>query len=137
MAKPKLTCSITSYGIYDKWDADSKKLPQIKEFTTKVSPEIDIEFGFVINILKGKGKKITYCIYHPDIPDEDGEVMPPFDGTLYIRDNNWDFYLGDTIWAPAENKIGNWRMTVECEGKVIAEKTFMVGEDEDVLRPTF
>lgn len=52
--------------------------------------------------------------------------MEPFDGELHVRTNDWDFYLGDTIWEPISNKIGDWRMTIEMRGKVIAEKTFNV-----------
>jgi len=32
--------------------------------------------------------------------------------------------LGDTVWEPIEDKIGDWRMTLSLAGKVIADKTF-------------
>lgn len=130
MSKLKSQVEITSYGIYTQWDAKAKGLPKIKEFTTQVPAEVDIEFGFVINIKKAKGQKIRYCIYHPDIPDKKGNVMPPFDGEEYIRNNNWDFYLGDTIWLPIEDKVGEWRMTIEIDGNEIASKTFDVNLPE-------
>ncbi|NVK24045.1 MAG: DUF3859 domain-containing protein [Gammaproteobacteria bacterium] len=132
MAKPKPIIEIVSYGIYDKWNLEDKSLPKIQVFTNEVEAEIDVEFGFVINIKRAKGEKVRYCIYHPDIPDENGEVMPPFDGEEYIKSNNWDFYLGDTIWAPVHNKLGLWRMTIELQGKVIAEKKFNLIEPEPV-----
>ncbi|EDQ02548.1 hypothetical protein KT99_18562 [Shewanella benthica KT99] len=91
-----------------------------------VPAEIDIEFGFITWIKKAKNQKLRYCIYHPDIPDADGNIRPPFDGEAYVKENDWKFYLGDTIWAPAHNKVGRWRMTLELKGKVIAEKTFKV-----------
>ncbi|WP_076418447.1 MULTISPECIES: DUF3859 domain-containing protein [Colwelliaceae] len=137
MAKSNIQHSITSFGIYDKWEDTNKSLPKIKEFTVNVPAKIDIEFGFIINIKKGKGKKITYCIYHPNIPDDDGKVMPPFIGEMYIRDNNWNFYLGDTIWAPINNKLGDWRMTITCENKIIADKTFRVDEPNELLEASF
>ncbi|XPF93921.1 DUF3859 domain-containing protein [Colwellia sp. RE-S-Sl-9] len=137
MAKSIIQHSITSFGIYDKWEDTSKSLPKIKEFTVSVPAKIDIEFGFIINIKKGKGKKITYCIYHPNIPDDDGTVMPPFTGDMYIRDNNWNFYLGDTIWAPIDNKLGDWRMTITCDNKIIADKTFIVDEPNELLEASF
>lgn len=124
MAKPKPIIEIISYGIYDKWDADDKTLPKIKRFTTTVGAVIDVEFGFIINIKRAKGEKIRYCIYHPNIPDADGRIMAPFDGEQYVKSNNWDFYLVDTIWAPEHNKLGVWRMTIELGGKVIAEQKF-------------
>lgn len=55
--------------------------------------------------------------------------MAPFDGEEYVGSNDWDFYLGDTIWAPIENKLGIWRMTIELGGKVIAEKRFELCEE--------
>lgn len=124
MSKLKHQVEIASYGIYESWQEKSKKLPKVKDFSTDVPAEIDVEFGMVVNFKKAKGEKIRYCIYHPDIPNEDGEIMPPFDGEEYVGNNNWDFYLGDTIWAPIENKLGDWRMTIELKGKVVAEKTF-------------
>ena len=137
MAKANIQHTITSFGIYDKWDNSNKALPKITQFTLNVPAKIDIEFGFIVNIKKGKGKKITYCIYHPDIPDDKGKIMPPFDGNIYIKDNNWDFYLGDTIWEPIHNKIGDWRMTVECDGKIIADKTFVIGEPNEIEEAKF
>jgi hypothetical protein len=126
MSKLKSDFSIKSYGIYDCWNEKSKALPQIKRFTTDVPAHLNIEFGFILNAFKAKGKKLSYIIYHPNIPDEDGEAMPPFTGEVYVRNNDWDFYLGDTLWEPVENKTGDWRLVIELEGRVIAEKIFSV-----------
>lgn len=130
MAKIKPLVSMQSYGIYTQWDSSSKELPQIQSFTTKVPAKLDIEFGFIINIKKAKGEKIHFCIYHPDIPDDDGIAMALFEGTEYIKNNDWHFYLGDTLWQPINNKIGDWRMTIELNSKIIADKTFSVCEQE-------
>ncbi|AXV65311.1 DUF3859 domain-containing protein [Pseudoalteromonas lipolytica] len=124
MAKAKPVSTIESYGIYSHWDAKEKDLPQITEFTTDVPAELDIEFGFIVNIKKAKGQKIKFCVYHPNIPDDDGEIMPPFEGEEYVKTNDWQFYLGDTIWAPVDNKVGIWRMTIELNGHIIADKSF-------------
>lgn len=67
MAKRSVVVDMTSYGIYSTWDSKSKDLPKIQEFTTTVDAEIDVEFGYILNIKKAKGEKIRYCIYHPDI----------------------------------------------------------------------
>lgn len=128
MAKFKPIVETLSYGIYDTWDSASKALPKIQAFTNEVEAEIDVEFGLIVNIKKAKGEKIRYCIYHPDIPDEDGKPMPPFAGEEYVKDNDWKFYLGDTIWSPIENKLGIWRMTIELRGALIAEKSFHLVE---------
>ncbi len=124
MAKSKYIVEILSHGIYTGWDGKSKLLPNIQTFTTDIPAAIDVEFGFTVNIKKGKGKILRYCIYHPDITTDTGDIMPPFDGEVHIRNNDWDFYLGDTIWAPIENKLGDWRMLMEIDGVTIAEKTF-------------
>ncbi|MBB1287832.1 DUF3859 domain-containing protein [Pseudoalteromonas sp. SR43-6] len=126
MAKTKPVVTLQSHGIYSKWDNESKALPQIEQFTTNVIAEVDVEFGLIVNIKKGKGEKLHYCIYHPDIPDNDGDVMDPFEGDVYVKNSDWNFYLGDTLWLPIENKLGDWRMTIELNGKIIADKTFKV-----------
>ncbi|MCM2679373.1 DUF3859 domain-containing protein [Echinimonas agarilytica] len=130
MAKSKYSARVVCVGIYDGWDETSKKLPQIKEYTRHIIAEIDVEFGLIINIKKAKGRLIQWCIDHPSIPDEEGEVMAPFEGSEHVTDNDWTFYLGDTIWAPVDNKGGNWRMTIELDGDVIADETFDVEVDE-------
>lgn len=124
MARSKPEYSISSFGIYHHWDADSKELPDIAEFTTRVPAEIDIEFGFVINIKGAKNKQLHYCIEHPGIRDDQGRVRPPFEGDEYIKTNDWDFYLGDTIWQPIDDKLGNWILWLAVDDKRIAEKTF-------------
>ncbi|WP_111640791.1 DUF3859 domain-containing protein [Marinimicrobium alkaliphilum] len=126
MAKKKPEVRIKSWGIYTQWDPSSKALPEIVKVTREVPCELDIEFGYVANIKKAKNKKVRYCIYHPDIPDEEGTPRPPFCGEEYIRQNDWDFFIGDTIWAPVENKQGPWRITLEIDDQLVADETFMV-----------
>ena len=131
MAKRSSIIEMVSYGVYTTWDSKSKELPKIKDFTTQVYADIDVEFGFIVNIKKAKGQKIRYCIHHPNITNEDGEALDPFDGEEHVNSNDWDFYLGDTIWLPIENKLGAWRMEIELQGRVVAEKTFnLVARDE-------
>ena len=43
-----------------------------------------------------------------------------------MKSNDWDFYLGDTIWLPLEDKIGDWQMTLAFDGELVAEKTFQL-----------
>ncbi len=137
MAKSKPQITLESYGIYSKWDKADKALPQITQFTTQVKAELDIEFGLIVNIKKAKGEKLHYCIYHPGIIDADGEVMQPFEGSVYVKDNDWSFYLGDTVWEPIEDKIGNWRMTLSLAGKVIADKTFNLTNEQTKTEDDF
>ena len=124
MAKRKPEIRMRSYGIYTKWDSDTKELPRIQEFTTKVEAIVDVEFGFVVNIKGAKNSELDFCIDHPGILDADGKRRLPFDGTVFVRTNDWDFYLGDTIWEPIADKLGIWKMTLTLDSKIIAEKSF-------------
>ena len=117
-----------TFGIYTQWESDSKQLPKIQEITTRVPAIVDIEFGFVVNIIGAKNRELDFCIDHPGIHDATGKVRAPFTGTVYIKTNDWDFYLGDTIWLPIKDKLGDWRMTLEMDGNLIADKTFKVGK---------
>lgn len=130
MAKKKPIVKISTYGIHSQWDAKSKELPKVKEFTTDIPAQLDIEFGLTINIQNARGKKIFYSIAHPGILDDAGKARLPFTGEAHISNNNWDFYLGDTIWAPIEDKCGDWRMTIELDDKVIADKIFNISADK-------
>ena len=126
MAKNNPTFSMISYGVYTQWDERSKQLPKLVEPTTDIPLRENIEFGFIVKVKKAKNEKLAFTIYHPDIPDKDGKPMPPFTGDVFVGNNDWDFYLGDTIWLPLNDKVGHWRMTLEYKGKVVAEKTFIV-----------
>ena len=108
MPKPKFTWKIVSYGIYVNWDRDSKDLPDIVKFSETIPARIGVEFGYILNIKKAKGKKLYFCIEHPPFTDEKGDVMPSFSGELYVRTNDWHFFLGDTIWEPVHDKVGEW-----------------------------
>jgi hypothetical protein len=124
MAKKKVETRLMSRGIYTQWNAESKELPRLVKITNEIPCELDVEFGYILNIKKAKNKKLQYCIYHPQIPDEDGNPMPPFAGEEYIKQNDWSFFIGDTIWAPVENKKGPWRVTLAIEGVLVADETF-------------
>ncbi len=130
MAKKKPVVKLQAYGIYSKWQSKSKALPQIKEFTTDIPAQIDIEFGLTVNIKNARGAKIYYCIDHPGICDDTGNIRAPFSGEVHISNNDWDFYLGDTIWAPIADKCGPWRMTIELNRQIIADKTFTISSDD-------
>lgn len=134
MAKRKPDVRMRTYGIYTKWDSESKDLPRISEVTTRVPAEIDIEFGFVVHVKGGKNQELYYCIDHPGILDSNGQRRAPFDGSVYIKTNDWDFYLGDTIWEPIDDKLGHWNMWLELDGTVVAEKMFelFAPSDEEV-----
>lgn len=97
--------------------------------TTRVPARVDIEFGFVVNIRRAKNRPIAYCIDHPGILDDEGRRRPPFEGTVYVETNDWDFFLGDTIWEPIADKLGTWQLSLKLDGLVIAEKSFEICSD--------
>ncbi len=129
MAKAKTTWKIKSYGLYSAWDRDSRDLPEIKDFTMEIPARVGVEFGFILQIKKGRGKQIYFTIEHPPFLNESGQIAPPFTGEVYIRSNEWSFFLGDTIWEPVHDKIGPWRLIAELEGEIMADKTFQVVSD--------
>ena len=131
MAKRKPEIRVRTHGIYTKWESASRTLPKISEVTTQIKAVVDVEFGLIVNVKGGKNLELFYCIDHPGILDDQGARRPPFDGSVYVKTNDWDFYLGDTIWEPVHDKLGNWRMTLEIDGNIVADKTFELIEPAD------
>ncbi|QDT09446.1 DUF3859 domain-containing protein [Planctomycetes bacterium K23_9] len=128
MARRKPEVRMRSYGVYSKWESSSKELPDLVEVTTEIPAEIDIEFGFIVNIKWAKNSELTFCIDHPGILDAQGQRRSAFDGVVFVKTNDWHFFLGDTIWEPVADKLGPWRLTLELGGRTVAEKTFLVHE---------
>lgn len=126
MAKYKPVTKMQTYGIHSQWQSKSKDLPSIQKFTTDIPAEIDIEFGFIVNIKKARGAKLQFCIAHPGILDVDGNVRAPFTGDVHVTNSDWNFYLGDTVWHPIADKCGDWRMTLTLDNKILADKTFNI-----------
>jgi len=54
------------------------------------------------------------------------KFLPPFTGDVYVRSNEWQFFLGDTVWEPVADKCGTWRLIVELEGEIMADKSFQI-----------
>ena len=122
--KRKPDVELYSYGIYSPWNRQSRDLPDLKEITTLIPVRPDVEFGYVLKIRGGKGYSLTYEIVHPPIRDENGEWMPPFTGEIIIPSNDWDFFLGDTVWKPFEEKAGQWLLITHIQGREVARKFF-------------
>lgn len=112
-----------SHGLYDGWERDSKDLPNLVKMTTEIETAVDIEFGYILRIRNARNAKITFRIEHPPFLGSDGNIAPPFDGELYVKTNDFRFFLGDTIWAPVEDKRGTWRLITWLDGEKVADKT--------------
>jgi hypothetical protein len=124
VAKRKVETEVYSYGVYTRWEHGTKKLPRIIDITTQIAIVPGVEFGYVLKIKGAKGKMLTYCIDHPPMLDEDGNNMSPFTGEYFVNANDYDFFLGDTVWQPYSQMVGEWLLTTWCEGKIIAQKKF-------------
>ncbi len=123
MAKKKIEVKIKNYGIYSQWDRESRDLPKIVEFTKKVPAQLNIEFGYTLNIKKAKGSKLSFKIEHPPFKDSSGSIAPAFVGEQYISSNNYNFFLGDALWEPIEDKIGPWRLQTFIDNAEVADIT--------------
>ena len=115
-----------SYGQYDGWDRESKDLPNLLKITTEIKAELDVEFGYILRIRNARNSKITFCIDHPPFKASSGTVAAPFRGELYVKTNDFRFFLGDTIWAPVEDKRGEWHLTTWLDGNKVASKTLQL-----------
>jgi len=122
MAKRKITWELYSYGIYSRWERSSKELPRLMDITDRIPVQPDIEFGYILKIIGAKGKKLEFCIEHPPFQDANGNPAPPFKGEYFINSNNYEFFLGDTVWEPYEDKAGTWLLSTWMDGKLLAEK---------------
>ena len=126
MAKKKISWELYSYGEYSSWDRGSKKLPKLLKITNRIQILPDVEFGYVVKIKGAKGKKVEYRIDHPPFKDAAGKIEPPFIGEYFINSNDYEFFLGDTVWEPYEDKAGEWLLSTFLDGKLIAEKLIVL-----------
>lgn len=123
MAKKRPQVDIYSYGLYDGWERESKDLPGLISMTTEIEAKLDVEFGYILRIRNARNGKITFRIEHPPFRNSSGELAPPFDGELYVKTNDYRFFLGDTVWSPVEDKRGEWRLITWLDGQKVADKT--------------
>ena len=123
MAKKKIKVELYSYGEYEQWDRNNNDIPKLIDITETIKCKIGTEFGYVLKINGAKGKILDYRIDHPSFKDESGKVAPPFTGTIRIYKNYYEFFLGDSIWEPIEDKMGNWILTTWIDNEIVARKT--------------
>jgi hypothetical protein len=124
--KKRIDFEIVSYGIYNKWDKSSKDLPRIKEFAIQIPAITGTEFGLILLFKKAKGQQIDYVIHHPDFLDSKGKPALPFEGSYFINSNEFQFYIGDYIWEPIDDKIGLWTIEVFYDDELLVRKEFNI-----------
>lgn len=126
MAKRKPEVEIHSYGLYEGWDRESKALPKLVAITNEIKAELDIEFGYILRIRNARNSRIAFRIEHPAFKDSSGKTAPAFEGGLYVKTNDYRFFLGDTIWSPVEDKRGEWRLITWLDDVKVADKTLLL-----------
>lgn len=123
MARKKPEVEIHSYGVFDGWDRESKDLPNLVKITAEVDAALNVEFGYILRIRNARNSKIEFRIEHPPFKDSSGQLAPAFTGELYVKTNDFRFFLGDSVWAPVEDKRGDWRLMTWLDGMLMADKT--------------
>ncbi len=123
MGKKKVQVELYTWGEYSGWDRGSKKLPKVLNIADTIPVELGTEFGYVLRIKQAKGKLLEFRIIHPPCNDEHGNPCGDLVGDLYINSNDYEFFLGDCVWAPVHDKLGSWRLITEIDGKIVADKT--------------
>jgi Domain of unknown function (DUF3859) len=130
MAKKKPDIRMVSYGVYTPFDAAGTDLPRVVDFTTRIPARVGIEFGYILRIRKARGEKLHFTIEHPPFVEDSGQVAPPFTGEVYVRTSDYQFFLGDSVWEPVDDKMGTWVLTTRLRDEEIARKAFeIVPED--------
>ena len=122
----KFDLILESYGIYTRWNKNSRDLPEIVKFTDQVPAQMDTEFGMILRIKKGKGVKLGYCIKHPPFRDNKGNVEPEFTGYQMITSNDYLFFIGDCIWEPVSDKAGEWIIELFFKDEMIMSRRFII-----------
>lgn len=70
--------------------------------------------------------KLDYIIKHPPFKNDAGNIEPDFTGEYYVNSNQYEFYIGDCIWNPVEDKVGIWEIEVFHNGYKLVNKVFKV-----------
>ena len=129
----RVNVELISYGLYAKWSNSCDELPRFLKYSDKIPARIEAEFGFTLLITNGKGKNVDYIVKHPKISDENGNIEPPFLGSVPIRKSPFTVYLGETLWEPLEEKIGTWEIIAKIDGQVMAKKKFLIIDDKELF----
>lgn len=77
---------------------------------------------------------MEYVIEHPPFCDENGVLTPPFEGTYFVGSNDFQFFLGDTVWEPLADKAGLWTLIVRYKGREVAKKSFYIKGSTDLVK---
>ena len=125
----RVVCETVNYGLFAKWSNRCSELPKFLKFTKIIPARVEAEFGYTLNIVNGKGRSVDYTVYHPDFRDSSGAVEPTFIGSVPIRKSPFRVYIGDTLWEPISDKVGEWRFVAKIDGEVVEDMSFEIVND--------
>lgn len=128
----KIDVKTVSWGLYAKWSNRCRELPRFLKFTTEIPARYESEFGYILKIKNGKGKSVDYTVIHPPFCDSQGNVEPPFTGSIPVRGGEFDVYIGDTLWEPIADKVGCWRVIAKIEGVTVEDRSFQILPDSSL-----
>lgn len=126
MPRRKPLITMANYGRYTTWNKTSRELPKILEYTNTVEAIEGCEFGVIVDVKDAKGKVLDFMIKHPPIKNEKGNLLPQFKGQLHVKSHNTQFFVGDGLWLPLEDKIGTWEVIISMGDKQWVSKQFNV-----------
>ncbi len=130
MPRRKPFIKIFNFGRYTTWNKTSRELPKILEYTQTIEAINGNEFGIIIDVKDAKSKVLDFVIKHPPIKDDNGNLLPQFKGHLFVKTHNTQFFVGDGIWLPVEDKVGAWEVLVYMDGKLEVSKKFEIVKKE-------
>ena len=125
---------ITRKGLFSKWSNRCKELPRFLKYTDTIPCRVEAEFGYILEITKGKGKRVNYIVKHPNFRDEFGNIEENFSGEILVKKDSFKIYLGDTIWEPINDKIGVWRFIAKIDNEVVADESFNIVSDVNLYK---
>jgi hypothetical protein len=133
MVRRRVEVKEINYGLYEAWDRAGKMLPGFLKFTDQIPARPGVEFGYILEIRGAKRAELTFEIIHPSgIHDPEGNRMPDvFRGREIIPQNEYRFFLGDTVWVPIAEKCGPWRLKTFIDGEPVADRTLNLFYPED------
>ena len=132
MAKRSPSVSERSYGLYQRWSGRRGDVPQLIAFQERIPARVGVEFGYVLHITGGHGTELEWRIEHPPFPGRDGKPSPAFTGSYHVRGNDFEFFLGDTVWEPWHNKCGPWTMITSIAGVEVARRTLLLVPEHEL-----
>ncbi len=124
MPRRRPRVSIANYGQYTPWDKNSRKLPKLLKYTDTIEAIDGNEFGVIIDVDDAKGKVLQFSIKHPPLRDDEGNLLPDFRGELFVNTHHMQFFVGDGIWLPVEDKIGLWEVLIWLDDQLVVHKKF-------------